>query len=92
VFINVEDTFQQHRDGLLGDGAYRAFLAAFRQNMSRQAFRFVWRLSGREAADQEFAEFVEKLMDETPLLNSSDLLDMWKSELADPLAMATGVP
>lgn len=91
TFQNAEDTFHQHRGGLVEGGVYRTFLAGLGQNMARPAFRLAWRLSGRGYASPEFVEFFESLMAETPVRNASaDLLAAWKTGYAE--LSATAVP
>jgi hypothetical protein len=86
-FTNSEDAFNQHRDGLLGDRAYRAFLAAFGQNMRHPAYRTVWRMSVW-AWGQEFTEFVEKLMVDPATAPSSptDMMAAYRSGYAAELS------
>ena len=86
VFTNAEDTFIQHRHGLLEDSAYRAFLATFGLGIANPGYRLAWRQSWRFGASKEFAEFVDKLIDGTPARmppSSADRLAAWKSDLAD---------
>ena len=88
VFINAEDAFNQHRDGLLGERAYRAFVASFSHNMASAAYRTAWRTS-QWGWGQEFAEFVEKLMAELPVRpprSAADVLTEWKTEFAAELS------
>jgi hypothetical protein len=90
-FINAEDAFNQHRDGLLGERGYRAFLAQFGQQMAHPAYRTAWRTS-QWAWGQEFAEFVEQLMVERPVrpLRSPDaLLAEYKSGHAAEVSRAS---
>ena len=94
VFAVAEDTLIQHRLGQLDDRTYSAWLALFGHTIARPAFRFAWKTQvGRPSAGHEFAEFVEKLIAETPALetNSAVLLDWWRSDFAEPAAPATAV-
>lgn len=85
VFADAEDVFNQHRDGLVGDHDFEAFLAYFRQSLASQGHRTIWRLLLREASGPAFAAFVDSVISETrihPAASSTDMLAAWRAEFA----------
>ena len=83
LFLDAEDTFNQHRDGLLREGDYDAFLNWFRYNLSIQAYRSVWRLLLRGSFGLDFTTFVDRLVGETPVQrrrSPDEILAAWKAD------------
>jgi hypothetical protein len=83
LFMNTEDTFYQNRNGLVDAGAYGAFLASFRATMQNAGFRLAWAL-WRDSTGPEFAEFVDRLIAETPVRDPphDNQAEMWKLGIA----------
>ncbi len=85
LFLDAEDAFAQHRDGLLGEDDYDAFLSLIRYNLSIQAYRSIWRLLLRGSFGPDFTTFVDRLLSETPVQqrrSPADLLAAWKADFA----------
>ncbi len=83
AFVNAEETFSQHRNGLMEENAWRAFVTFFSDTTANPAVRLIWRRIGRPAASPEFATFVDKLIAETPLRKlppAEVALAAWRAE------------
>jgi hypothetical protein len=81
LFANYEDTFYQHRAGLLDDLAFeswkRTALAGLRSAPRRVAWKWV-----RGAFGAEFEAFIDQLVAEAPLTSDRGA-ERWKADLAD---------
>src|SRR5580698_9004667 len=85
LFLDAEDAFIQHRDGLLREGDHDAFLSWFRYNLAIQAYRSARRLLLRGSFGLDFTTFVDRLLSETPVQqrrSPDDLLAAWKADFA----------
>jgi hypothetical protein len=85
LFVDAEDTFLQNSNGQLDDKANRAWLALFGETIADPAIRLAWR-TWRGCSGREFAEFVEKMIEETPVRaapSPAEMLDTWKSGFAE---------
>jgi len=94
MFTSAEDTFTQHRHGMLEDSAYHAWLTNFSLAIAQPGFRLAWRQFGRPNAAKEFAGFIDELIDRTPMRQpprAADVLAAWKSEFAELCGGATPV-
>lgn len=78
-FYNWEDSFYQHREGLLDDAAFNAFERSIRSVVANVAMRAGWRLQ-RRAFGPEFVEWLDRQHTQTPLM-SLDRQSSWKKAL-----------
>lgn len=65
TFRGVQNAFFQHRQGLLSESAWRDYEAIVRQNLKRPDIPEWWQTE-RGGYDQQFAEFVDQLLAESP--------------------------
>jgi len=85
-----EDTFYQHKNGLLSDDAFETRLVTLRATVSAPSFRVGWSLA-RRGYGRDYAEFIDDLIADTPVAAFDFLARFaeWKSNAASELAKAT---
>ena len=66
MFLNAEDTFYQHQNGLLEEQQYEGFVAALRNFFGLPAARLMW-LYQRAAHGAAFVAFADDLIKASPL-------------------------
>ena len=88
IIINSEDTFYQHKDGLLDEASFVGFVAGMKGTMRYPGFRAQWK-SARRNHGTEFVEFMDKLVAETPVARRIDILTRWKASVAAEKAMTS---
>jgi len=89
TFINCEDTFYQHKEGLLNDDAFASFVAGMRGSFAMPGFRAQWKLA-RSNYGPDFVELMNKLLAEaqvSPL--APDFLERWHSLVAADMSETT---
>lgn len=91
LFLHFEDSYYQHRDGMLGDDQYASILGHLRSQSSTPGFRALWQ-HVRSRFPGEFAGFVDSVMREVaPTSNEvSGWIETWKSAARSPDAIASG--
>jgi len=62
-FLSLEDSFLQHRNGLMDEGAFVGHIEAFKLVFAARGLRAAWKLT-RAIYDREFADFVDRLAEE----------------------------
>ena len=81
AYVSAEDSFLQHKAGLLDKGSWRGFVAGAAGQMAGSlGIRAAWRLTS-EQFDPEFAAFMDDLMAKSPAHPQKDRLAMWVSLL-----------
>jgi hypothetical protein len=60
-FLSGEDSFLQHRTGLLDDAAFHSFAEGGRTALLRPGYRAAWRMSSR-AYGPEYADFMDGMV------------------------------
>lgn len=61
LFLHFEDSFYQHRAGMIGDGQYASILGHLRSQCTTPGFRALWR-HVRPRFPADFAAFVDEVM------------------------------
>jgi hypothetical protein len=79
---NVQDTYVQHRAGLVDSLTFETSLHALRTALSQPVNRALWK-STREAIAPEWRTFVDGSMAELPLARPIDIVARFKSNLAE---------
>jgi hypothetical protein len=79
-FYNAEDTYFQHKQGLLGDEAFRSFTASVKGWSRQPGMRAVWK-SLRILYVPEFAGWMDETIAEVALDPPSDAFAQWKAEV-----------
>lgn len=75
-FLSVEDSFLQHRNGLVDEGAYVGHIEAFKAVLGARGLRAAWRLT-RESYDRDFAKFVDGLVGERRAPAEHTSMERW---------------
>ena len=81
MILHSEDTFYQHEDGLLADSNFDNFCRGFQVAFSRPGFHMAWEMH-KPIFDARFANFVDKLISESPVSTSVDQLSLFKAGAA----------
>jgi hypothetical protein len=66
LFLNAEDTFYQHANGLLEREPFEGFSRAIAVTLANPATRLMWR-AHRIAFGHAFVQFMDKVIENTPL-------------------------
>jgi hypothetical protein len=84
-----EDTFYQHKHGLLSDDAFESRLGTLRATVTSPAFRAVWNVS-RRLYGHDYVEFIDKLVATTPVIvfDFPARFADWKSNANSEIAKA----
>lgn len=94
VFLNAEDTYYQHANGLLHDEPYQGFVSVMRAVIGSPANRLMWTYH-RAGHGPAFVRFIDGLIAETPLerpVDPQQQLATWKRAIAAMAATATPPP
>jgi hypothetical protein len=86
VFVNCEDTYYQHKEGLLDEAGFAGFVTGLKGSFRYPGFRTQWKSARRNYAI-EFVEFMDKLLAETPVNPPTDVLARWRAGIAAEKAM-----
>ena len=87
TFIASEDTFYQHKDGLLDEAIFTGFVAGMKGSLRNPGYRAQWK-SARRNYGIEYVEFMDKLITETLVIPPTDVLARWRTDIAAEKAMA----
>jgi hypothetical protein len=84
-FRNAEDSFYQFREGLLDQGAFDSLVLGLRDSLEQPGMRAYYKRSNN-IFGKEFAEFLHKLLAETPVARRGDSAVDWRAAVAAELA------
>jgi hypothetical protein len=87
VFVNSEDTYYQHKEGLLDEAGFAGFVTGMKGSFRYPGFRAQWK-SARRNYGIDFVEFMDKLLAESPVIPTTDVLVRWRADIAAEKAMA----
>jgi hypothetical protein len=79
LLASAEDTFLQHREGLLGEAMFASFRESWRQTLAQPGVRALWKLR-RHAFESGFAALMDSLMAEAPPPGTKDFFAAWTVE------------
>jgi hypothetical protein len=82
---SAEDTWLQHKEGLLSEAVFASFAASWRQTLAQPGVRALWTLR-RVGFEAGFAKFMDRLMTEAPATPPGDFLAAWKAQVANEMA------
>lgn len=77
---SAEDTFLQHKEGLLSEAVFASFRESWRQTLAQPGVRALWKLR-RHGFEAGFVAFMDALMVEAPNAPARDFLAAWKTEV-----------
>jgi hypothetical protein len=80
TFANSEDAFYQYREGLLNKAPFASFSATVKFSFLSLGYRVAWRTS-RDKHGKEFADFMDRNLNEVAIRPPSDRLAQWKADL-----------
>ena len=80
AFLSGEDSYMQHKAGLLSENAFASYVAGVRYYMSTPGLRAAWQVSSRQF-EGEFVEFVNAELARTPLGTPTDSFSQWKARM-----------
>jgi len=82
IWFSIEDSFYQHRDGLLDDAAWKANEAGLRTAASGAFMRATWQFARSSAVGSDFVAYVDALMAEVPAGGRANLIAEFRKALA----------
>ncbi len=82
AFLSGEDSYMQHKAGLLSENAFASYVAGVRYYMSTPGLRAAWQVSSRQFSG-EFVEFVNAELAHTPLGTPTDAFIEWTARMND---------
>lgn len=85
TFVNSEDTFYQHAEGLLNEAAFASFVAGMKGSFRAAGFRAQWKRA-RSNYGTDFVQFMDKMRSEVPVEPSFDVFALWKADVARELS------
>ena len=86
LFLHAEDSYFQHRNGLLDEDAFRTFTISMKNQMRSPTFRVMWKQLLHNY-EEEFSSFVDSLAQEVTLRQpTATHLDEWKRDVAAEVA------
>ncbi|HEY3814877.1 MAG TPA: hypothetical protein VGL66_16790 [Caulobacteraceae bacterium] len=90
AFLSAEDSFIQHKAGLMDETSYASFVAGAHANFAAPGFRAAWRML-HPYFGAAFVAFIDAIIAERPLPPAaSDPMTRWKAAL-DTLGIGAGV-
>lgn len=84
LFISAEDSFLQHRDGLLTGAAYASLVASMKAYFASPGIRAMWKMT-RNWYEPGFRRFLDAILAETAVAPYGDRLARWKAAVAEEL-------
>jgi hypothetical protein len=98
AFLSGEDSFLQHKSGLLDEAAFDSFVAGVRRFCATPGYRAAWRLSSNQYGG-EFRKFVDSIIDETSVASETDDFAEWqklvqseKHLIVNPMSVSSSKP
>jgi predicted dehydrogenase len=77
IFISGEDSFLQHRAGLLSNEAFGSYVAGVHSFMAAPGMRAAWKLFGRQFGN-EYRAFVDAILKQAPPAHPGASLEEWQ--------------
>ena len=85
---SIEDSFLQHKAGLLDQSSWKSELALLRDNLSTPDVRVSWKMGLRSIASDDYREFVDSLMSEIKPQKPLPFATIWSELMEHELAEA----
>jgi len=80
AFLSGEDSYMQHKAGLLSEAAFASYVAGVHYYMSLPGMRAAWPISSGQIG-RAFVEFVSAELAHAPLAPSADSYEGWKAQV-----------
>jgi hypothetical protein len=81
TMFGFEDTYLQHKQGLLDEAGFESTLLSIRFSFRRPGYRAAWKMR-RSMHDRGFADFVDRIVQQAAVADPIDELAHWKAALA----------
>jgi hypothetical protein len=78
IFVSAEDSYFQHRHGLLDDIAFESFEASLRNGMGSKGLGMAWKLT-RNMYEPEFQAYVDRTMSELKAVSPTERIAQWRA-------------
>jgi hypothetical protein len=89
AFLSGEDSFLQHKSGLLDRTAYESFVAGLRGYLAgAPGLRAAWRLTSPQYGP-EYAAFIDAIVSSTPMTEQADPLARWREVVRTETCLTT---
>ena len=88
IWFHMEDSYYQHRDGLLDETAGQANLTGLKSSLRMPQFRAVWPFMRPSAVGPDFVALVDKLIAETPPVSNHELISRYRASLEHEMERA----
>jgi hypothetical protein len=90
LILHFEDSYYQHRDGMISDAQYASIVGHLRSRCPSPGFRAIWQ-QVRPRFPAEFVAFIDALMREIPPVRAeeSDWTPRWRAWAAAEIAAAS---
>ena len=79
--FNLEDTFHQHKAGLIDDDVFAGMCSTIRFTAARVGWRAMWREQRANWAN-DFTDFVDQIVAEIPVSSPTSELASWRANVA----------
>ena len=88
-YQHAEDSYYQHKHGLLPEDAYRGFENTLKVVVGRPGARIAWKIV-RPRFHDDFVEYMDRLIATTPVSEFwvPNVVEQWKADLAAEVATA----
>src|SRR4029077_6946696 len=84
-FYNAEDSFNQFQEGLLNQRTFDSLVVGLQNSLSQPGMRAYYKRQ-RGAFGRDFADFVDKLLAETPLVTAPEAAAQWRADVRSEMA------
>jgi hypothetical protein len=84
AFLSGEDSYLQHRAGLLDEVAWRSYVAGVEFYMASPGMRAMWKVSSKQFG-VDFRSFVDGVMERIPVSCPADSYGAWQEQLRSEL-------
>ena len=90
AFLSGEDSYLQHKAGLLDEVAWRSYVAGVHFYMASPGMRAMWKVSSKQYG-AEFRDFVDGILAKTPIGCPADSYLAWQEQVRTETRRPTGV-
>jgi hypothetical protein len=90
VWFNIEDSYYQHRDGLLDETAGQANLTGLKFALRLPPLRAVWPFMRPSTVGTDFVALVDKMIAETPCVSNHEIISQYRASLEREMGAARG--
>lgn len=85
AFLSGEDSYLQHKAGLLDEAAFNSYVAGVRFYGASPGMRAMWRVTSAQFGP-DYRSFVDGVLKELPVAAQADAYSAWQEQLREELA------